>query len=143
MLKKIENSVNHSLNKMPILKRMVKRSYQLGMYSVSKKIKSEGDIKRVTPQDEYEYFFGYYDKSPWDATDRFMLCLRVKDTTKSVAPKEAADIILIDTENNNSYEVIGKTRTWNVQQGCMLQWLGLISRKRLYSMILGMVDIVQ
>jgi len=124
MLRKIEGSVNTALMKFPIIKKVVKRAYQVSMYAISPKIKSEGEIIRITPQDDYEYFFGYYDKSPWDASDRYMLCLRVKDTTKSVAPEEPADIILIDTHNNNSFEVISKTNTWNVQQGCMLQWLG-------------------
>lgn len=120
----IEQKINNVLNKVPAIKKIVKRAYQMTMYAVSPKIKSEGQIIRITPEDDYEYFFGYYDKSPWDGSDRYMLCLRVKDTTKSVAPKEAADIILIDTHNNNSYDVISKTNTWNVQQGCMLQWLG-------------------
>lgn len=120
----IEQKINSVLNKAPAIKKIIKRVYQVTMYAVSPKIKSEGEIIRVTPQDDYEYFFGYYDKSPWDASDRYMLCLRAKDTTKFVAPEEPADIILIDTHNNNSYEVISKTNTWNVQQGCMLQWLG-------------------
>src|SRR5690625_4274567 len=110
----IENKVNSLLNKAPILKKVVKRTYQLGMYTISPKIKSEGDIQRISPDDGMEYFFGYYDKSPWDATDRYMLCLRAKDTTSSVAPSEPADIILFDTEDGNSYEVLGKTHTWNV-----------------------------
>lgn len=124
MLRKIESNVNTALMKFPIIKKIIKRAYQVSMYAISPKIKSEGEISRITPEDDYEYFFGYYDKSPWDASDRYMLCLRVKDTTKSVAPKEAAEIILIDTQNNNVYEVVAKTNTWNVQQGCILQWLG-------------------
>ncbi|WP_339180175.1 hypothetical protein [Oceanobacillus sp. FSL W7-1293] len=120
----IENKVNTFLNKAPAVKKLVKRSYQLAMYAVSPKIKYEGNIKRVTPKDGKEYFFGYYDKSPWDITDRYMLCLRVGDTTKSTAPKEKAEIILIDTKNDNSYKKIAETNTWNVQQGSMLQWLG-------------------
>lgn len=37
------------------------------MYTISPKIKSEGNIIRVSPNDNtHEYFFGYYDKSPWD-----------------------------------------------------------------------------
>ena len=120
----VEQKINSALNRTPAIKKIIKRAYQVSMYAISPKIKSEGNIVRITPQDEYEYFFGYYDKSPWDAFDRYMLCLRVKDTTKSVAPKEPANIILIDTHDNNSFEVLGTTRTWNVQQGCMLQWLG-------------------
>lgn len=120
----IENKVNTVLNRMPALKKVVKRIYQLGMYAISPKIKSEGNIERISPNDGLEYFFGYYDKSPWDATDRYMLCLRAKNTYLSVAPDEPAEIILFDTHDNNSYKVLGKTHTWNVQQGCMLQWLG-------------------
>ncbi len=123
-MSRIESVVNDALNKTPKVKKIIKRLYQVGMYAISPKIKSEGDIIRISPNDGMEYFFGYYDKSPWDATDRYMLCLRVKDTSKSVAPKETAEIILFDTQDNNSYRVLGKTNTWNVQQGCMLQWLG-------------------
>ncbi|MBP2075899.1 hypothetical protein [Oceanobacillus polygoni] len=120
----LENKINTFLNSVPAIKKIVKRSYQLSMYAISPKVKYEGDIKRISPDDGMEYFFGYYDKSPWDATDRYMLCLRAKNTYSFVAPKEPAEIVLLDTQDNNSYKVLGKTRTWNVQQGCMLQWLG-------------------
>lgn len=123
-MNKIETVINYQLNKIPGVKKVVKRVYQLAMYSISTKLKSEGNIERVSPNDDMEYFFGYYDKSPWDITDRYMLSLRVKNAYKSVAPDEEAEIILIDTKNNNSYRVIAKTRAWNVQQGCMVQWLG-------------------
>lgn len=116
--------INNFLNRSPRIKKVIKRSYQLFMYTISSKIKFEGDIERISPNDGMEYFFGYYDKSPWDASGRYMLCLRAKETYKSVAPKESADIILFDTKNNNSYKIIGQTSSWNVQQGCMLQWLG-------------------
>ena len=121
---KIENIINQTLNNYPQVKKIIKRCYQLVMYTISPKIKSEGNIERVTPNDGKEYFFGYYDKSPWDATGRYMLCMRADNTWSNVSPKEKADIILIDTANNNSYKKIAETRTWNVQQGCMVQWLG-------------------
>src|SRR5690625_4891743 len=120
----IEKKMNQFLSNYPFIKKGVKRVYQSFFYAISPKIKKEGNIKRVSPNDEYEYFFGYYDKSPWDVTNRFMLCLKVKDTSKSSSPKEKADILLIDTENNNEVTKIATTNTWNVQQGCMLQWLG-------------------
>lgn len=124
ILNSLEAKINYQLNKFPSIKKVIKRAYQLFMYAISPKIKSEGDIIRISPNDGMEYFFGYYDKSPWDATDRYMLCLRVKDARSLVAPNEPADILLFDTQNNNSYKVLGKTYSWNVQQGCMLQWLG-------------------
>lgn len=120
----IESNINYMLNKAPIVKKVVKRCYQLVMYAISPKIKSEGNIIRISPDDGMEYFFGYYDKSPWDISDRYMLCIRVKNSYKSVAPNEPAEIVLFDTKNNNSYEVLATTNAWNVQQGCMLQWLG-------------------
>jgi hypothetical protein len=123
-MKKIEQKINNMLNKQPKIKKIIKRLYQRVMYLLSKKIKYQGDIKRVTPNDEYEYFFGYYDKSPWDASNRYMLCHRVLSTIKSVSPKEPADIIIIDTKNDNSIQILGQTYSWNNQQGSMLQWLG-------------------
>lgn len=120
---KIEQIINYQLNKLPRIKKYIKRIYQLFMYIISKKEKSYGDIERITPKDEYEYFFGYYDKSPWDSTERYILCMRARCTYKDVSPREPADIILIDTKNSN-IKILASTSTWNVQQGCMLQWLG-------------------
>lgn len=124
-----EQRINYQLNKHPKLKRVVKRCYQRIMYAISPKIKSEGNIIKVSPDDpDHEYFFGYYDKSPWDKTDRFMLCMRAKDTWSDVSPKEKADILIIDTnlskEDPQRVRKIAETSSWNVQQGCMLQWLG-------------------
>ena len=121
---KIEQTINSFLSRYPKLKFIVKRCYQGMMYLTSKKVKYEGNIKKVSPNDDYEYFFGYYDKSPWNIDEKYMICLRAKCTYKDVSPKEEAEIILIDIDSNCKIEVIGKTKTWNVQQGCMLQWLG-------------------
>lgn len=120
----LESKVNYQLNKYPAVKKVIKRMYQWGMYTISPKIKSEGDLIRISPDDDMEYFFGYYDKSPWDATDRYMLCIRTRDAHNSVAPKIIAEILLIDTKINNTIKVLATTHAWNVQQGCMLQWLG-------------------
>lgn len=125
----LEQKINYQLNKYPAVKKVIKRAYQRTMYAISPKIKSEGNITRISPNDKnHEYFFGYYDKSPWDITDRYMLCLRANNTWSDVSPKETADIILIDTEKNEDdkdrVKKIAETRAWNVQQSCMLQWLG-------------------
>jgi hypothetical protein len=121
----LEQKINYQLNKYPRIKRYIKRGYQLAMYALSKKIKSEGNIIKVSPDDyDHEYFFGYYDKSPWDASGRYMLCMRAKDTWSEPDPIDEADILLIDTEDGNSIKKIATTHTWNVQQGCMAQWLG-------------------
>ena len=125
----LEQKINYQLNKYPGVKKVVKSVYQHAMYAVSPKIKSEGNIVRVSPDDSsHEYFFGYYDKSPWDASDRYMLCMRAKDTWSDVSPKEKADILLIDTslpeDDKKRVRKVAETSSWNVQQSCMLQWLG-------------------
>ena len=121
----IEQKINQQLNKYPALKRKAKRIYQRTMYTFSKKKSYEGEIIRLSPEDSsHEYFFGYYDKSPWDITGRYVLCLRAKNTWSCVAPSESADILLIDTANHNNAKKIAVTHSWNVQQGCMAQWLG-------------------
>jgi Tol biopolymer transport system component len=124
-LLKIENAGKSLFMQFPVIKKSIKRAYQVACYVLSNdKIKSEGDMFCVSPIDDYEYFFGYYDKSPWDMTDRYMICLRVKQAYKSVAPEESADILLIDIQNENSVKKIATTNAWNVQQGCVAQWLG-------------------
>ena len=121
----LEQKINYQLNKYPGIKKYIKRGYQRVMYAISPKIKSEGDIVRVSPNDpNNEYFFGYYDKSPWDATGRYMLCMRARDTWSEPDPIGEAEILLFDGEDGNAFRVLAKTHTWNVQQGCMAQWLG-------------------
>ena len=103
----IEAKLNYQLNKYPAVKKVIKRVYQKTMYTVSPKIKSEGNIIRISPKDpNHEYFFGYYDKSPWDVSDRYMLCMKAKDTWSDVSPRETAQIILIDTKQDNKTAVL-------------------------------------
>lgn len=128
----LEQKINYQLNKYPAVKKIIKRAYQLSCYAVSKKIKCEGNIVRISPNDkEHEYFFGYYDKSPWDSTGRYVICMRSKDTWSVPDPLDTADILLIDTENNNNVRKVATTHTWNVQQGCMAQWLGPDNKSRI------------
>ena len=125
----LEQKINQQLNKYPGIKKSLKRAYQRTMYAISPKIKSEGDIERISPDDSnHEYFFGYYDKSPEDITGRYVLCLKAQDTWSDVAPSSPAEILLIDTDlpvdDQNRNRVLAVTHAWNVQQGCMMQWLG-------------------
>ena len=125
----LEKKINYRLNRYPFLKKAVKRIYQRIMYMISKKENYEGNINKISPDDKnHEYFFGYYDKSPWDITDRYMLCTRAKNTWTDTTPRDEAEILLIDTwkaKNDESRVTkLATTKTWNVQQSCMLQWIG-------------------
>ena len=121
----IEKMGKRIFERFPIIKRLCKRIYQLASYASSQnKVKSEGIINCVSPNDGYEYFYGYYDKSPWDAKDRYMIALKVRHTYRYAAPKESGELVIIDTHDKNKIIKIGIVHAWNVQQGCMAQWLG-------------------
>lgn len=79
-------------------------------------------ITRVSCKD-YENLFGYYDKSPWNKAGDKLIYLRVPDARTRPASVEKAEIIMNDLTNGRE-SVIASTTAWNVQQGCMLQWLG-------------------
>jgi len=75
----------------------------------------------VGPQ---HHFFGYYDKSPWDPTGRWLLALQSRFWGRPPTAEDMALIGTIDTQNDNRWTPVAETRAWNWQQGCMLQWLG-------------------
>lgn len=121
---KIESAGKQLFEQFPVIKRSAKRLYQIASVVTSnEKFKSEGTVTRVSPDDQFEYYYGYYDKSPWDVADRYMICIQVKQAYKSVAPKDPGIVGVIDTQNGNFIK-IGVTHSWNVQQGCMAQWMG-------------------
>ena len=124
-LNNVKQLARRVLAPFPGLKRAGRRAYQVVGYALSnEKLQFEGDVRRVTPQDGFEYYFGYYDKCPWDGDDRRMLALRVRESWKSVAPAEPGELVLIDPEAGGAPQVIATVHAWNVQQGCMAQWLG-------------------
>lgn len=122
--------INYQLNKYPTAKKVIKRTYQHIFYSLMPKIKVEGGILRVSPKENGEYFYGYYDTSPWDVTMQYMICMKAKNTWSNPDPLCLAEIILIDTKNNNVRK-IATTHIWNVQQGCMAQWIGPDFKERI------------
>jgi len=128
-INKIEYFISINLRRYPKFRNFVKLTYQRSIYLVSKifgkDIKNVFSTKavRVTPK-EREHFFGYYNISPWDITGRYILSLEVPFSDKHPIHGEKAAIGIIDTNNNNKFIYIAKTQTWNLQQGCMLQWLG-------------------
>lgn len=98
-------------------------AYQRLLYIISPKIKFEGNVKCITPKDKFEYLFGYYDKSPWSEDGKYLLALRVKNASSHADSVVPADIVRIRLNESNSVEKLASTHCWNVQQGCMVQWL--------------------
>jgi len=69
------------------------------------------------------HFFGYYDKSPWDATGRYLLALESAFMDRAPGPEDRAIVGVVDTAQGNRFRAVCDTRAWNWQQGAMLQWL--------------------
>ncbi|MCH8967149.1 MAG: hypothetical protein IID43_05685 [Planctomycetes bacterium] len=61
-----------------------------------------------------EWFFGYYDKTPWSADmEHFLLHHPIGDV---------AEIMVLD-RSASRVRTLGKTSSWNFQQGSQAQWL--------------------
>jgi hypothetical protein len=71
----------------------------------------------------YRYFFGYYDKSLWDATGSTLLALRVSSMDRPPTPEDVAVIGRVHLEDGCRWQLLAETAAWNWQQGTMLQWL--------------------
>jgi len=90
-------------------------------------------VQRIGHGMEHQ-FFGYYNKTPWDPSGRYLLCQRAPMMTGDLTGKEVAQIICIDSANNYAMQVVGETTTWNWQMGAQLQWLeGLPGRQIIYN----------
>lgn len=82
----------------------------------------EAPVRAVTAGPQY-YFFGYYDKCPWDATGRYLLALQTDFMHRPPTASDTATIGLIDLHDGDRWHPITTTNAWNWQQGTMLHWL--------------------
>lgn len=81
-------------------------------------------VARAVTRGPSHHFFGYYDKSPWDASGRYLLGLESSFAGRPPQAGEEAVVGLIDTGDGDAWTPLARTSAWNWQQGCMLQWLG-------------------
>ena len=66
-------------------------------------------------------FFGYFDKSPWDASGRRILGMRAPFWDRPPGPDDELELFVL--EPPGTARTFARTKAWNWQQGCMLQWL--------------------
>ncbi len=79
------------------------------------------DWKRLTPADGSHYFFGYYDRCPWNHDQTLHLVLKVAQATRLPVPGETAEVGVVD--RGGHYQGLAETRAWCHQQGSMTLWL--------------------
>jgi hypothetical protein len=80
-------------------------------------------IARAVTRGPGHHSFGYYDKSPWDRSSRYLLALQAPFCHRSPEAEDVATLGLVDLADGERFLPFAETRAWNWQQGCMLQWL--------------------
>ena len=70
------------------------------------------------------YFFGYYDKSPFDFANQKLLSQKVGFMDRMPDKEDILEVGYFDWQNGNKFIKLIETKAWNWQQGCMLQWIG-------------------
>jgi hypothetical protein len=132
----IERRLNEALRRVPWLRLATKRAYQTTCWLLSPKQAWTPGLAKPT-QEAGEHLCGYYDKSPWDASGRRFLTLRVPRADRHPRPGEVAEARVVDIVGGRA-RLLASTRAWNLQQGCMLQWLGPdFSRRVVFNDLIG------
>ncbi|WP_175990103.1 hypothetical protein [Bacillus sp. Marseille-Q1617] len=113
----IEKTIAKKLDSNPHLKNIVKNMYQRLIYIKYKKSRAyelNNNIDISAANIEKEFFYGYYDKSPW--LNENILYHEVINNSSKV------NLVLWETANKKK-KIIGNSNAWNFQQGSMLQWI--------------------
>jgi hypothetical protein len=81
-------------------------------------------IRKVSPDDGWHYWFGYYDKCPWSPDGTKLLAHRARFCDRFPTPDDVAEVGWIEGWDGDSpvFRRAGETRCWNWQQGAMLRW---------------------
>ena len=86
-----------------------------------KTISEKFNWQRITPDDGKHYFFGYYDRNPWDKKMERHLALRVDQCEHLPVRGEKAELGYV-MPDKQEFVKITETRAWCHQQGCMNLW---------------------
>ena len=82
------------------------------------------EIEQIThgPRHHVFGYIGHVKNIPWNRSGRYIVALEFDSQDRLPKPGEAADIVLIDTQNDYQLRVVDQCRAWNIQQGTMLYW---------------------
>src|SRR3954447_13338178 len=79
---------------------------------------------RAVTRGPRHHWFGYYDKTPWDRTGRYLLANEVGFVERQPKAGDTVAVGMVDLKNNDEFIPLAETAAWSWQQGAMLQWLG-------------------
>ncbi len=80
------------------------------------------DIVRPVTRGPLHHFFGYYDKSPWNKSGRFLLAHEVDFNDRAPVAGDRVGVGLVHLNDGNRFERLSESVAWNWQQGSMAQW---------------------
>ncbi len=113
------------LSRFPFIKGWIKKKYQIFNFLFYRKnyiFQTEYNIIEFSFED-YETFFGYYDKSPLNQTSEFAIFHKTNyHTSNKPNPQKPVEVVLFDFKNGNEI-AIHKSYAYNWQQGTKCQWL--------------------
>lgn len=78
-------------------------------------------LVKISPDDGYHYFFGYYDLQPYDEQGKYHLAHRVKFADRLPQEEDVCEVGVIEIATRRFIKV-GETTAWNFQQGAFLNW---------------------
>jgi hypothetical protein len=93
-----------------------------GIRSGMKQPPAKLTCRRVGSGDRH-HFFGYYNKTNWDRTGRYLLGHEVPVKTARLTPELTAAVGYFDLADDGAFHFVAQTRAWNWQMGSQLQWL--------------------
>jgi hypothetical protein len=68
------------------------------------------------------HFFGYYDKSPWNASGSLLLGHEAGFNDRAPTADDQVGIGIVSLSDGNRFAKLADSLAWNWQQGAMLQW---------------------
>lgn len=83
--------------------------------------RSEDPLESIT-RGPLHHFFGYYDKSPWNASGRLVLAHEAPFNDRPPGINDTVGVGVVDFGRRGNFEPLARSSAWNWQQGAMLQW---------------------
>jgi hypothetical protein len=81
----------------------------------------QAEIRRLSPNDGFHYYYGYYDNPAFDPGDERHLCNRVSFWDRLPLKDDVCELGIFDIKTG-AWKKLAETSAFNFQQGCMLQW---------------------
>jgi hypothetical protein len=120
-MNKLELFVYQLVKNNPRLKNLVRDIYQAPLNLV--RIPNEKSLFPVSVREGY--FYGFHDKNPWSADNRFLLAHGFNDLANAEPkPGDKTDIGFFRGNEYSEFTKVAETGCFNWQQGSMLQWFG-------------------